>query len=189
MSGSESEPTVLVVDDEPEVADAYGMRLELEYEVETAYGGAEALETVDETVDVLLLDRRMPEVSGDEVLDEVRSRELGIRVIMVTAVTPDFDVMEMPFDDYLCKPVEQDALYDAIDQQLEAAEYQDTVSEYFAITAKQSILEEGKSQAELDRNDEYQELQARADELRDRMDDSLDEFDDLTFAFKDIDRV
>ncbi|WP_135822004.1 response regulator [Halostella litorea] len=189
MSGSESEPTVLVVDDEPEVADAYGMRLELEYEVETAYGGSEALETVDESVDVLLLDRRMPEVSGDEVLEEVRSADLGVRVIMVTAVTPDFDVMEMPFDDYLCKPVERDALYDAIDQQLEAAKYQDAVSEYFSITAKQSILEEDKSPAELERNEEYQKLEARADELRERMDDSLDEFDDLNVAFKDIDRV
>jgi DNA-binding response OmpR family regulator len=189
MPGSESAPTILVVDDEAEVADAYSLQLQREYDVRTAYGGQEAVETIDEEIDVVLLDRRMPEVSGDEVLDEIRSRGYDCRVVMVTAVTPDFDVLEMPFDDYLCKPVGQDALYDAIDQQLEAVEYHDAVSEYFTITAKQSVLEQEKPPAELEKNEEYQQLQQRAEELQAEIDDSLDEFEDLAFAFKDVDRA
>jgi CheY-like chemotaxis protein len=39
-----------------------------EYEVRTATGGPEALDLVDEEVDVALLDRRMPRMSGDELL-------------------------------------------------------------------------------------------------------------------------
>ncbi|ESS07881.1 MAG: response regulator containing CheY-like receiver, AAA-type ATPase, and DNA-binding domain protein [uncultured archaeon A07HN63] len=52
-------PTVLVVDDESDVADLYAYRLEDAFSVRTAYSGEEAIETVDETVDVILLDRRM----------------------------------------------------------------------------------------------------------------------------------
>lgn len=188
MSGSES-AEILVVDDEPDVADAYALRLRQEYDVETAYGGPEALEVVNDDIEVVLLDRRMPEMAGDEVLEEIRDRGLACRVIMVTAVTPDFDILDMPFDDYLCKPVEREDLFDAINQQLEASDYHDAVSEYFAITAKQSLLEDGKSPAELEDNEEYQELEQRAEELRDQMDQSLEQFDDMAFAFKDIDRA
>jgi CheY-like chemotaxis protein len=62
------EGTVLVVDDEPQLAELYSMQLAEEYEVRTATGGPEALDLVDEEVDVALLDRRMPRMSGDELL-------------------------------------------------------------------------------------------------------------------------
>ena len=62
------EGTVLVVDDEPSLAELYSMQHAEEYEVRTATGGPEALDLVDEEVDVALLDRRMPRMSGDELL-------------------------------------------------------------------------------------------------------------------------
>jgi len=189
MSGTDSAPTILVVDDEPEVADAYSLRLQQEYEARTAYGGAAAMEEIDDDVDLVLLDRRMPNMSGDEVLAAIREEGYDARVIMVTAVTPDYDILDMPFDDYLCKPVERDDLFAAIEQQLDAVDYQDTVSEYFAITAKQSLLEQRKSTVELEDNEEYQQLRARAEELRAEMDRQLDEFDDVAMAFSDIDRA
>ncbi|MFB6176845.1 MAG: response regulator transcription factor, partial [Halobaculum sp.] len=97
---TDQSPTVLVVDDEQQVADAYALRLQMEYDdVRKAYGGQEALDTVDETVDVVLLDRRMPDYSGGEVLEKMRERGLDCSVIMVTAVDPDFDIVSMPFDD------------------------------------------------------------------------------------------
>jgi hypothetical protein len=56
-----SDEEELVVDDEPEVTDAHAPRLRQQYnEVRTSYGGAEALAEIDETIDVVLLDRRMP---------------------------------------------------------------------------------------------------------------------------------
>jgi len=59
---------------------------------------------IDETVDVVLLDRMMPGMSGQEVLAAIRERGLDCRVAMVTAVDADFDVIEMGFDEYLGKP-------------------------------------------------------------------------------------
>ncbi|TKX52052.1 response regulator, partial [Halorubrum sp. SS7] len=64
---SEKPPLVLVVEDEPDLADLYAAWLGDEYRVRTAYGGREALDQLDETddeVDAILLDRRMPGLSG-----------------------------------------------------------------------------------------------------------------------------
>lgn len=66
---------VLVVDDELAYVDAYTARLADTYRVGRASGGVEALGVMDEdAVDVVLLDRRMSDGSGDEVLTELRDR-------------------------------------------------------------------------------------------------------------------
>ena len=188
MTESSENPTVLVVDDEAEVADVYALRLRGEYDVETAYGGTAALETVDDSFDVVLLDRRMPDVPGDDVLPAIRDRGLDIRVIMITAVDPDFDIVEMPFDDYLCKPVEKRDLVGAIDQQLTATRYDERLTEYLEVTSKLALLEAEKSAAELDGNEQIGELRDRADRLKADLDETLAEFDDATTAFQEIER-
>ncbi|MFC6864881.1 response regulator [Halomicroarcula sp. GCM10025817] len=188
MSESASDATVLVADDEKDVADVYALRLRNEYQTETAYGGAEALEKVGEDVDVILLDRRMPDVSGDEVLAEIRERNLDTRVIMITAVDPDFDILDMPFDDYLCKPIDKDDLVAAIDQQLAARRYDDRMAEYLEVTSKLTLLEAEKTAQSLDENEDIASLKARAEALKTEMDETLSEFRDVDAAFKEIDR-
>ena len=181
--------TILAVDDEEDVADVYALRLQGEYDVEVAYGGEEALGILDERpVDVVLLDRRMPGISGDEVLDAIRERGLSTRVIMITAVEPDFDILEMPFDDYLCKPVRRDDLIDAIEQQLVAREYGESVDDYFALSSKIAVLEAEKTPSELEDSEEYTRLKQRAERLREEMDETLSGFDDMDQAFADINR-
>ena len=179
----------LVVDDEKEVADAYALRLQGHCEVEAVYTGRAALSAVAEsTVDVVLLDRHMPDMSGDEVLAELDERAFEGRVVMVTAVDPGFDVLEMPFDDYLCKPVQKEDLVAAIDQQLTANRYDDRLTEYLEVTSKIALLEAEKPASELDANDQVVELRERADSLRAEMDDALGEFDDFEAAFQEIAR-
>ena len=188
MNEQSDDPRVLVVDDEAEVADVYALRLREVFDVETAYGGQEALDTVDESFDVVLLDRRMPSVSGDEVLERIRERGLDCRVIMITAVDPDFDIVDMSFDDYLCKPVRKADLVGAIEQQLTASRYDERLTEYIEVSSKVALLEAQKSERELEDSEEFDRVQARATELRDRMDDALGEFDDFESAFREIGR-
>lgn len=74
---AKEEVEVLVVDDESHVAEMYRDWLSLDgYSVEVAEGGPEALDAVTEDTDVVLLDRRMPVMSGDEVLAVLRSDDL-----------------------------------------------------------------------------------------------------------------
>src|SRR6056297_1490731 len=181
-------PTVLIVDDEQEVADVYAFRLKRSYDVRTAYGGQQAVDAVDDNVDVMLLDRRMPEMSGDEVLETIRADGYDCRVIMTTAVEPEFEIIEMPFDDYLCKPIEQATLTEALDQQLTARQYDESVSDLFRATSKLSVLEAEKTAEELEASAEYQDLKRMTDEARDDADSLVGELDDFESAFKSIDR-
>jgi len=188
VSESTADATVLVVDDEAEVADVYALRLRNQYETETAYGGAAALDRLDEDIDVVLLDRRMPDVGGDEVLEQIRERDISTRVIMITAVDPDFDIIDMAFDDYLCKPVEKADLVAAIDQQLAARRYDDRLAEYLEVTSKLALLKGEKTAQTLDGNDGVESLEQRADTLQAEMDDALSDFEDIDTAFRDITR-
>jgi DNA-binding response OmpR family regulator len=186
---SGSEPaTVLVVDDEQEVADVYVLRLRKKYETRVAYGGEEALSTLDGDVDVVLLDRRMPDVSGDEVLERIRERGDDCRVIILTAVDPGLDITEMPFDDYLCKPVEKADLVEAIDQQLELQRYDEQLSAYLEVTSKLALLESELSNREFDANGDVEALRERANELRDELDDGIEEFEEIERTFQEIGR-
>ncbi|ESS03344.1 MAG: response regulator containing CheY-like receiver, AAA-type ATPase, and DNA-binding domain protein [uncultured archaeon A07HR67] len=190
---SEQRPLVLVVEDEPDLADLYAAWLDDEYRVRTAYGGNEALDVLDEVgddVDAMLLDRRMPGLSGDEVLDTVTERGIDCRVAMVTAVEPDFDILEMGFDDYLVKPVTSETLGDTVDTLLTRGDYDAGVQDLFSLTSKKAMLEAEKSPSELADNEEYQELTARIDELRDDVDRSLEavtEDDDFDELFREFD--
>jgi len=188
MSGTDP-VTVLVVDDERDVADAYAAQLESEYIMMTAYGGQEALDTLDASVDVALLDRRMPGLSGDEVLETVRERELDVRVAMVTAVDPDFDIIEMPFDDYVIKPVSRDDLLETIERLLTCSTYETTLREYYSLTAKRATLQSNKPQAELDGNETFATLERRIDDLERDLDEAISEFDDDDFdaLLRDLD--
>ena len=181
-------PTVLVVDDEQDIADIYTLQLEETYDVRTVYGGPAAVETVDESVDVVLLDRRMPELSGNEVLERIREAGYDCRVIMVTAIDPEFDIIEMPFDDYLCKPVDKETLEAAIEQQLTAKEYDETVSTLFRATSKLTVLEQEMSEEELEDSAEYQRLKRATAEMRSEAEELMVELDDFEAAFKAIDR-
>lgn len=187
--GSTRDATVLVVDDERDVADLYAFRLEEQYTVRTAYGGEAALETFDSDVDVVLLDRRMPGLTGDEVLQRVRATDADCRVVMVTAIDPDVDIVDMDFDDYLCKPVGKETLVEAVDHQLTAREYGETVQELFRATSKVGVLEAEKSAEELDDSAEYQALTQRIETLRAQQSELIAELDDFEAAFNAIDRA
>ena len=184
------EPTILVVDDEADVTDLYATWLEDSYDVRRAYEGREALEMLDDEVDVVLLDRRMPGLSGDEVLSELRNRDLHSRVVMVTAVKPDYDIIDMGFDDYLVKPVSKDDLYTTVGGMLTRVEYDTKMQEYFSLASKKAVLETEKDEDDLQQNEQYQELQTEVESLREAVDDSRDDLqshDDFVGAFQDLD--
>ncbi|MUV60319.1 response regulator [Halobacterium sp. CBA1126] len=181
-------PVVLVVDDEANVAEAYALWLPDDYEVRTATNGERALEEADEDVDVVLLDRHMPDRSGDDVLERLRERGLDCRVAMVTAVDPDFDIAEMSFDTYLTKPVDQSEIRETVDQLLDLSSFDDRSRQFFSVSRKIGALEDEKRASELSDNETYQQLCERRDELSEELDAAVDEMDDdgLEAAFRDL---
>jgi DNA-binding response OmpR family regulator len=184
----EVHPKVLIVDDEREVADAYALRLKGLSDVETVYDGENALEYIEvEPVDILLLDRHMPGLSGDEVLEELTNRDFDGRIIMVTAIDPGFDVLDMPFDDYLCKPLEREDVRAAVNQQRLILGYE-TLGEYFSAESKRAVLKSELPAEKRDAHPEYQAIKRRTESLKHRADRLLDDSSQLFEIFNDIDR-
>ena len=178
---TEDSASVLIVEDERQIADLYATLLAETYDVETAYDGEEALTKLDNSVDVVLLDRHMPGVDGDAVLETIQERGLQCQVVMVSAVTPDFDIIEMGLDDYLRKPITADGLLDAVERVLARTDYDQIVQEFYQLTWKKAVLDSEKSDAELRASDEYDELLDRITVARNQLEETTAKFDDEDF--------
>lgn len=158
--------SVLIIDDEPDLADLYASWLEEQCHVETASGGTEAVEAIERGFDVLLLDRETFECLEERVFDVIRDRALECRVVLVTTVEPDLDIGETPFDDSLRKPLSKDKVRKLIEQLLLRRTYDDQLQEFFAIASRKGLLDGQKSDAEIQSSHEYAELEDRLAVLR-----------------------
>src|SRR2546428_1684025 len=79
-------PVILVVDDDPGVRESFRLILEDHYDVLDVPDGPRALEVVRSAqVDLVLLDIRLPDMDGIEVLERTKAIDEGIEVILVTA--------------------------------------------------------------------------------------------------------
>lgn len=175
-------PVVVIVEDDKELAAVYGEWLEGSYTVRTAHTADEARSVIGDDVDVVLLDRRLQDASGDEILEWIKARDFDARVAMISAVTPDFDVIEMGFDTYAVKPVSRDELRDIVQVLLTRIIYDKRIQKYFELTSKKQVLEDEKSPAELEENDDYARLSQQLEELRAELDYLLRNLDDDYFA-------
>jgi DNA-binding response OmpR family regulator len=100
---------VLVVEDEPIMAEAIAEWLRREaFAVDVAYDGAAGLERIAvNDYDVVVLDRDLPEVHGDEVCRIIAESSDGARTLMVTAaagIRERVAGLAIGADDYLVKP-------------------------------------------------------------------------------------
>ncbi len=108
-------PLLLVVDDEPQILTLVGRyATSAGFEVVTSSGGREALELLQQRpADVLMVDLRMPEINGLEVLREVRTRLPTCEVILMTGyadVQSAVEAVKLGARDYLAKPFQPERL-------------------------------------------------------------------------------
>jgi len=163
--------TVLVVEDEDRVAEVFATILSDTYTVRLASDGAEALEKIDETVDVVLLDRQLPQMSGDEILERIEATGFDCRVAMISGVDPDFDVLDMGFDDYLRKPVRKNELLETVQRLLALDEYEEIYQKLSEKRIKRNIIELEKRPAALEQSREFQTLLDEISELEAQLND------------------
>ena len=135
-------PLLLLVDDDPYQAEvASYIAYELGCDFESALSGTEALEKVDaRRPDVVLLDVRMPDLSGYEVCRRIKTvgATAGTQVIFVTARTEEEDLLqgfEALANDYVTKPFSARELKARVKNALRIKELLDT------LTARTQILE------------------------------------------------
>lgn len=175
---SDQEPHVLLVDDDPQILQVYCGFLEGAYELDTATSGETALDAITEVTDVVLLDRRMPGMTGDEVAEAIRQHGYDCRVAMVTALPPEVDIVDMGIDDYLVKPVTASKLRNVVDSLLRWGDYDAALREYYELARKAAVLEEENSQEALESKVEYQQLKERLSTLQEKSGELIDGADD-----------
>lgn len=162
---STNTPVVLAVDDDEKLLETYEMWLAADYDLRTAGDGERALEKLDGDVDVVLLDRLMPDLAGEDLLREIRDRDIECQVAMVTAVEPDFDIAEMPFDTYVAKAVDEATIRETVERLAARAQRDALLREHYAVAEKLATLETRKTEAELATSSAYQDLLDRFEEL------------------------
>jgi DNA-binding response OmpR family regulator len=181
--------TVLLVDDDPHLVGMYAAMLEDTHTVLTATSGEEALVRLSDEVDVLLLDRRMPGLSGDEVLEVVREEGYDCRVAMITSVDPDTDIVEMEFDAYVVKPVRRQDLLEFVESLLLRAGCSRDTRELLSVTSKIVALESRFDEARLDDHEEYRRLRERRERLETKNRERIAELiarDESQLVFRDV---
>lgn len=116
---------ILIVDDDKNIRFTLGMRIEaMGYIVDRAESGAKGMEKIfsDDRPDLILLDLKLGDMGGIEVLKEIRKRSLNIPVIVLTAygtIETAVEAMKEGAYDYLTKPVNTPRLGIIIEKALE----------------------------------------------------------------------
>ena len=100
---------VLVVDDDPAVARGVEEALHQEhYEVVVAETGAKGRELAShENLDLVILDLKLPDIRGEDVLAEIRKSGNTLPVLVLSSRKEELDIvtlLEMGADDYMTKP-------------------------------------------------------------------------------------
>ena len=100
---------ILIVEDAPAIRMALEDDFTFEgYQVVSAATGPEGLEkAMDLDLDIILLDLMLPGLDGLEICKELRRRDIGTPIIMLTAKSQEFDKvlgLELGADDYVTKP-------------------------------------------------------------------------------------
>jgi two-component system alkaline phosphatase synthesis response regulator PhoP len=128
--------TILIVEDEPDMANGLRDNLEFEgYAVRIARDGDEGLELASELIpDLILLDLMLPKRNGLDVCRELRRRGIGVPVVMLTARGQETDKvvgLEIGADDYVTKPFSVRELMARVRVQLRRTESKNAGMEVF----------------------------------------------------------
>jgi DNA-binding response OmpR family regulator len=115
---------IMVVDDQPPILTQVAALLKDAYNVRTFKSGKEALRYLEKNiVDFILLDYYMPEMTGFQVLMQVRRNKATSRTPVAFLTTEisermEFEMMQRGANDYMCKPVESSKLRRCIEKHI-----------------------------------------------------------------------
>jgi DNA-binding NtrC family response regulator len=143
---------ILVVDDDDTILRVISRYLkDIGYSVETTVSGARSVEMVhEENYDLVILDLKLPDRNGLEVLKELKEANSGISVMMMTGygkVETAVEAMKLGADDYLLKPFKS---FDVLDISIKRIkEYRDLKAECRFLKEQLNVIDNivGKSKS------------------------------------------
>lgn len=148
IEDTSDKPTVLIVEDHPEVREFIQNIVETKYHVLTAPNGQRALKVLDkETVNLIITDLMMPWFDGFELLEKLKESEKlrKIPALVLSARTSEEDktkVLSQGVNDFLCKPFNPDELLIRIENLLNRKEIWNNNNEGALFINNQQTLDE-----------------------------------------------
>ena len=126
--------TIFIVDDEPAILKliTHWVKNEWEYNVRTFTNGTELLENIYENPDLILLDIMLPDISGTDLLKQIKRMNKHLPIIMLSAQGNIDVALECIRDgafDYFPKPVDKNRLKPAIQNAIKNYDLQRRVDE------------------------------------------------------------
>lgn len=156
--------SVLIVEDERMVANILAECFSDSYDVEYVRTGEGAVEAYTGDINLVVIDRKLEGMSGDEVADRIRAEHEQQLVLCVSGVEPGDDIFALAVDDYIHKPVEEEEMRTRLELLLNRAHLNATARAYLSLRSKQIALIDmhGKAATKIDG---YQNCAARIEEL------------------------
>ncbi len=109
-------PRVLIVDDDPRQVELLSSWLSAEYDVVTATDGNAAREALDETIDVAILDRHLPDTTGEKIVENARQAGISPPTGFLSSADVSVSATELPADLLLSKPATRDRVLEAVNR-------------------------------------------------------------------------
>lgn len=107
-------PRVLIVDDDPRQVELLSSWLSAEYDVVTATDGKAAREALDETIDVAILDRHLPDTTGQKIIENARQAGISPPTGFLSSADVSVSATELPADLLLSKPATRERMLEAV---------------------------------------------------------------------------
>jgi DNA-binding response OmpR family regulator len=122
--------SILVCDDESDLLLMFQIHLESQYNVLTVVSGKECIDKINEfkkkneKIDLVLLDYKLGDISGENVAREIREIEKNIKILMITAFELEDHVVENMIknryiNDIINKPIQLEELSKKIEEHLD----------------------------------------------------------------------
>lgn len=125
---------ILIVEDEQLIRWSLRQKFEEQgYKVNDVENGARAIEALDESLyDLVMLDYKLPDMTGLDILAKIREHDADVVVIMMTAfstIESAVEAMKLGAYDYITKPFDMDQLLRSVTKALETTELRREVRE------------------------------------------------------------
>lgn len=165
--GQRSQPCVVVADRDRRLSELYRHWFTAVYDVRSARNAAELRRQLDDAVDVVVVDRRLPGAPPEGLPSIARAGDDARRVVLLTGERPAHEIADTPCDAVVRKPTSRDSLRETIETQLDRRGEPPAERERHALAARRSVLEETYAPQELADGDHYDAICSRLAELAD----------------------
>ena len=148
---------VLILEDDRELAEEYAEWLG-DCETRIATDAEAAYELLDRDVDVVLLDRGLPDTPSAEVVGGIRTRSGNPQIGLLSGIEADSEVWHLDVDEYVPRPVNREELRATVERLDDRKAVTGAVETYLTLVARKRSLEARRDSAELADDERYREL-------------------------------